>query len=319
MKKEDLYSVLAFYIFVPIADPHAEVELHKLFFSSRDASCRIYISEEGINGQLCLANAHAQEYMDWMHSRTLFQDIYFKVHSYHEHVFPRVTVKYRKQLVALDKQVDMNKTGQHISPAEWKRRMEEEKGKHLLLDVRNHYEWLVGRFEGAVSPNCETFREFDEYTNKLVQEVDPKNTPVMMCCTGGIRCELYSALLKEKGFDEVYQLDGGIINYGLQEGSKHWLGKLFVFDDRLTVPISDEECPVVGSCKFCETPIESYYNCSSMDCNILFLSCHECLEKHIGCCSDECTKSTRLRPFASQNPHKPFRRWQEYFEEKPKH
>ncbi len=317
MKNPTNYTILAYYSFTPIADPHGEVELHKVFFSTRDASCRIYISEEGINGQLCMANDDAEAYMEWMHNRAPFRDIQFKLHHYHEHVFPRVTVKYRRQLVALDKPVDLKNKGKHISPAEWKDKMEKEPGRHLLLDVRNHYEWLVGHFEGAVSPNCETFREFDDYTNHLVKEVDPKTTPVMMCCTGGIRCELYSALLKEKGFDEVYQLDGGIINYGLKEGSKHWLGKLFVFDDRLTVPISDEQAPVVGKCKHCNTASESYYNCSNMDCNELFLCCPSCLDRYAGCCCDACQAAPRLRPYQHQNPHKPFRRWHHYFQEKP--
>lgn len=310
-----MYSILAYYLFTSIENPQEEVALHKFFLGNKDATARIYISEEGINGQLCLEKSHASEYMNWMHHRTLFKDIHFKVHSFHEHVFPRLTIKYRKQLVGLDKTVDMNKVGKHISPEEWKTCLEK-KEDFLFLDVRNHYEWLVGHFEGSISPNCETFREFDAYANQLAETRD-KSKPIMMCCTGGIRCELYSSLLKEKGFDQVYQLEGGIINYGLKEGSKHWLGKLFVFDDRLTVPISDEEAPVIGKCHLCDVSSENYFNCANMDCNALFLCCQECLPKYSGCCSEVCKDSERLRPYHHQNPHKPFRRWHEYFKEKP--
>ena len=111
----------------------------------------------------------------------------------------------------------------------------------LLLDVRNDYESAIGHFEGAERPPIKTFREFPDYAEALAKQKNPQKTKVMMYCTGGIRCEVYSALLKEKGFEEVYQLHGGVINYGHKMGNKHWKGKLFVFDDRLSVPISEDE------------------------------------------------------------------------------
>lgn len=301
------YSVLAYYHFVDIADPHLEVEIHKAFLQQRDVTSRIYISAQGINGQMCAANEDAKAYIEWMHRRALFSDVVFKIHYSHEQVFPKQTVKYRKQLVAFDADVDLSKRGKHVSPKQWKEMLEAE-NKPILIDVRNSYEWKVGYFEGAELPPCETFREFDDYANGLKERVGASSTPVMMYCTGGIRCELYSSILKDKGFENVFQLDGGVINYGLQEGSTHWLGKLFVFDDRFTVPISDEETPVVGQCHHCQSPTESYYNCANMDCNELFLCCQECLKKFGGCCQDSCQHSERVRPYHEQNPHKPFRK-----------
>src|SRR5262249_2982579 len=119
------------------------------------------------------------------------------------------------------------------------------------------------------------------------------------------------------GFEKVYQLEGGVINYGHKQGSDHWLGKLFVFDDRMAVPISDKSSsPVVGSCHHCLTPIEAYYNCANMDCNELFLCCPECLKKFSGCCQENCMQAKRLRPYHHQHPHKPFRKWYTYFNEK---
>lgn len=307
MNKNHAYDVLAFYIFTPIADPHEEIRLHKEFFKTRDVASRIYISEQGINGQMSALHAHAQEYMDWMHSRSPFQDLYFKVHTWHENVFPRKTVKYREKLVAIDSPFAIENGGEHVSPLRWKEMLEDNNEK-LLIDVRNDYEWEVGHFEGSELPNCSTFREFDQYAEDLKKRPHATDTPVMMCCTGGIRCEIYSAILKERGFKQVYQLDGGIINYGLEVGNDHWKGKLFVFDDRLTTPICEEEAEVISKCHHCGTSCESYYNCANMDCNELFLCCPECLKKLDGCCQESCKEAPRVRPYHHQNPHKPFRK-----------
>ncbi len=304
------YWILAYYGFHPIADPHAEVARHKAFLEPRDVTCRIYISEEGINGQMSALHTHAQEYIDWMKSRDEFKEIAFKIHAHHEQAFPRKTIKYRKQLVAIDAPVNLSQRGEHVSPTRWKELLQTEKNK-ILLDVRNEYEWKVGRFEGAELPPCETFREFVAYADQLKKTVDAEKTPVMMYCTGGIRCELYSSVLKERGFNTVYQLDGGVIGYGLQEGNAHWLGKLFVFDDRLTVPIDPHAAaPAIGTCHHCNASSESYYNCANMDCNTLFLCCPECLKANKGCCCQACLEAPRVRPHHAENAHKPFRRWQ---------
>ncbi|WP_075883475.1 oxygen-dependent tRNA uridine(34) hydroxylase TrhO [Candidatus Protochlamydia sp. W-9] len=314
MAQEPSFFVLAYYHFTAIADPHQEVKAHKEFFKDRNITSRIYLSEQGINGQMSGKREDAEAYMNWLHANPLFETMPFKIHSYHENVFPRQTVKYRKQLVALDEDVDMNQTGQHISPLEWKELLEKEK-RPLLLDVRNEYEWQVGRFDGAECPPCDTFREFKEYAENLKTQVNPEQTPIMMYCTGGIRCELYSSLLKKEGFKEVYQLEGGIINYGLKQGSEHWLGKLFVFDDRLTIPISQEPAPVIGSCHHCQTSNETYYNCANMDCNHLYLCCQTCVEKFLGCCCTDCQNAPRVRPYHHQDVHKPFRKRHHYFKD----
>ncbi len=316
MAKAARYFVLAFYQFSKLDNPRDEVAQHLAFFENRDITSRIYISEQGINGQMCAPQEDAEDYMKWMHAKPLFAPIDFKIHHWHEQVFPRKTVKYRPQLVATEREVNLSAAGEHVSPQKWKEMLEQNDG-HLLLDVRNAYEWQVGHFKGAELPPCETFREFESYAENFTTTHDPKTTPVMMYCTGGIRCELYSSILKEKGFEKVYQLTGGIIGYGLRQGNDHWLGKLFVFDDRLSVTISEKEAPVIGQCHQCKIPIETYYNCANMDCNVLFLSCKQCLETLSGCCQESCTQTPRLRPYSHQNPHKPFRRWHQYFKEKP--
>lgn len=309
--QEKPYVVLAYYGFTPIEDPQAEVKEHKTFFKDRDITSRIYISEQGINGQMSAYHSDALDYMNWMQTKPSFDKIEFKLHSHHEHVFPRKTVKYRKQLVAIDRDVDMSQTGEHVSPSKWKEMLQAEE-KPLLIDVRNDYEWKIGHFQGAELPQCENFREFNEYAENLKKTVDIKKKSVMMYCTGGIRCELYSSILMEKGFEKVYQLDGGVINYGLKEGSDQWLGKLFVFDDRIAVPLSEEGQTVIGKCSHCGEPNDTYYNCANIDCNVLFLCCQKCVKELTGCCKKECQEAKRVRPYHENSAHKPFKRWHIY-------
>jgi UPF0176 protein len=302
------YQVLAYYYFTPIENPHLEVSRHLEFLHGRDICCRIYISDEGMNGQMSAAAKDSQAYQDWLKSDPRFKDVVFKIHAHPEHVFPRLSVKFRKQLVAIDEKVDLALTGEHIPPETWKEMLQNRDEKTLLLDVRNDYEWKIGHFEGAELPQLESFREFPKYARELKQSCDPKNTKVMMYCTGGIRCELYSAMLKKEGFEQVYQLDGGVLNYGLKEGHDQWRGKLFVFDDRLAVPIDEKTDEVISHCCHCEAPSDVYYNCANMDCNELFLACPECAEKLKGCCCEQCTHTPRLRPYEKKARPKPFRR-----------
>ncbi len=307
--------VIAFYLFEPIANPQAEIAAHKAFLRDKDVKSRIYISEEGINAQLSASEEAGAAYMEWLRNREPFQNVDFKIQNHHEHAFPRQTIKYRKQLVALDCKVDLSKRGQHVSPKRWKE-MLESGDDHLLIDVRNSYEGKVGHFEGADLPPCDRFREFHDYMEDLKAKVDPKKTPVMMYCTGGIRCEVFSSLMKEHGFDEVYQLEGGVLKYAQEVGDAHWLGKLFVFDDRLTVPLQENSNSVIGECHHCKTSSESYYNCANMDCNELFLCCPDCVQKFDGCCQETCQEAPRRRPVSHQNPHKPFRKWYHYAKRK---
>ncbi len=301
------YWVLAYYCITKIDDPHAEVARHKEFFRTRDFKGRIYISHEGINGQASGLAEHAQEYIQWMEEDSRFAEMPFKVHKSQEHAFPKTTVKFRKQLVAIDCEVDFSQIGEHVPPEVWKKMIAERDENTIILDVRNDYEWKVGHFEGSELPKLETFRQFPEYAKKLKEEREPGKTVVMMYCTGGIRCEYFSAVMKKEGFEKVYQLDGGVINYGLKEGSDLWQGNLFVFDDRLVVPLADKKEAPISACTHCSKPHDVYYNCANMDCNELFVCCPDCLKEHQGCCCAECSGAERVRPY--QESAKPFRKW----------
>ncbi|MCH9631350.1 MAG: hypothetical protein S4CHLAM37_13730 [Chlamydiia bacterium] len=309
-----MYFVLAYYHFNEIKDPHAFIKAHKEYLQGKDAKGRIYINEEGVNGQMSIHEDQAEDYIKWLNAFEPLKDMDVKVHLFESHAFAKLTIKYREQLAALDSSVDMAQTGEHVAPNAWKQMLEAKDENTILVDVRNQYEWEVGHFDGALLPKLKTFRDFKEYVDELKKTYDTKKTKVMMYCTGGIRCEMYSCLMKDKGFDSVFQLDGGVIKYGLEEGSKHWKGKLFVFDDRMAVPISEETTEVIAHCHDCGCPCEVYYNCANMDCNKLFISCEDCAKKLMGCCSAKCTHEPRVRTFTPSKHPKPFRKLP--FEEK---
>jgi UPF0176 protein len=314
------HKIIAYYFLTSIEDPHAEVALHKAFFQNKDIKSRIYISEEGINCQMSADIDSADGYIAWMQSRPQFREIFFKIDAYHEHVFPKQTIKYRRQLVAFDAKVDYARSGKHVSPQEWADMLSN--NESVIVDVRNDYEWKIGHFAGAECPPCQKSKDFIAYAEELKTRVDPQKTPIMMYCTGGIRCETFSALLKEGGFENVYQLDGGVINYGHELGSKHWQGKLFVFDDRMAVPLSETETdatPCATSlCDLCLNPCDVYYNCANVQCNRLFLCCSTCLEQFQGCCHATCTTGEKVRPYHKHTAHKPFRKWYHYWADKTK-
>ena len=311
-KKESTsrYVILAYYHFGSVIDPEKEVQEHKDFLGRLDAKGRIYLSEQGINGQMSILENEKEQYISWLKSRPPFEGIQFKTQDYPEHVFAKLIIKKRKELVAIGCEVPLGMKGKYLSPKEWRQKLDENHDSKVIIDVRNNYEWKLGHFEGAEVPDFETFKEFKAYAEKLKERIDPEKTEVLMYCTGGIRCELFSALLRKEGVQNIFQLQGGVIQYGAEEKSAHWKGKLFVFDDRLSVPISDEDAPIIASCHHCGEANETYYNCANMDCNELFICCQKCLVAMQGCCQESCCKAPRLRPYKLSSI--PFRKWYNY-------
>lgn len=302
------YKVLAYYLFKPIDDPLKEAERHKKFLETLDSKGRIYVGKDGVNAQCSVKDTDLEAYLDWLQGDPLYSDVPVKIHEWHEHPFAKLTVKMRKQLVAVDREVDLSKRGEYLTPKLWRETLENKDPDTLVIDVRNNYESDVGHFEGAIKPDIETFREFPEFARDLAQKCDPKKTKLMIYCTGGIRCEIYAPILIEQGFEKIYQLKGGVIQYGLDEGSKHWNGKLFVFDDRLVVPIANDKEETIATCHFCAKSADAYYNCANMDCNKLFTACPDCASAHKGCCSTACMSEGRVRAFSSDKYPKPFRK-----------
>ncbi|MBP9841684.1 MAG: rhodanese-related sulfurtransferase [Simkaniaceae bacterium] len=298
-----MYKVLAFYDITPVANPEEMVAEWHRYFKDKDVKGRIYIAHEGINAQMSCHEG--VDCFDWIKAQFPSADI--KIHVYDEHPFARLTIKVRKQLVALDRPVDFSMQATHATPQEWNEMLKDQKEETIVLDVRNGYEWEVGHFVGAEKPHLDTFREFDALAEQLAQTKD-KNTRILMCCTGGIRCEFFSPLLKERGFNNLFQLKGGIIGYGLHQGNELWEGNLFVFDDRMVVPLTEERQPPIAKCHHCGSPSDTYYNCACMDCNELFISCPCCAEQLEGCCSEECVEAPKRRPFNKEERVRPYRR-----------
>ena len=298
-----MYKVFAFYDITPVENPQEKVAAWHQYFKNKDVKGRIYIAHEGINAQMsCHESVECEAWI-----KEQFPNTDIKVHHYDEHPFARLTIKERKQLVALDRPVDFSLQAKHATPEEWKTMLESRDEETIILDVRNDYEWDVGHFEGAQKPKMDTFREFDALAEKLAETKD-KNTRILMYCTGGIRCEFFSPLLKERGFNNLFQLKGGVIGYGLHEGHDHWKGNLFVFDDRMVVPLAEEKQAPIAKCHQCGIPSDTYYNCACMDCNELFTSCPSCASALKGCCSEKCMEAPRLRAFQPSERVRPYRR-----------
>ena len=301
--------VVAYYVIEKIEDPRAVIKKHRDFLNSVDSKGRIYIGPQGVNAQMSIAKKDFKRYLDFLKEDPLYHSADLKLHEDTQHRFAKLVVKYREQIVALDQEIDFSKRGEYITPQQWEKKLDERDENTIIIDVRNNYESEVGHFEGALKPDKKTFREFVEYADNLAKMKDKEKKTVLMYCTGGIRCEFYSPLMKERGFENVYQLKGGVIGYGLKKGSRHWRGKLFVFDDRLVVPIAEDNDEIISKCKFCDEPSDIFYNCANMDCNDLFLSCKSCAEKMKGCCREKCMNAPRVREMDRSNSRPtPFRK-----------
>ncbi len=228
------------------------------------------IAAEGINGTLAGPPAAIDEYVASLRRDTRFADVSFKHSTGDSGTFPKLVVKVRREIVTLGLPDLAPSQEQQLPPAEWKRMMEEDPDV-VLLDVRNRFESDAGRFEGAVVCEIENFRELPAYVDKL-EELKPKK--VLMYCTGGIRCEKASALLRSRGFENVFQLHGGIVTYQEQFGNEHWQGECFVFDQRMTVRV-DEGLVQIGRCAHTGRATSRFVNCLHDPCHKLFILSEE--------------------------------------------
>jgi UPF0176 protein len=307
-----MYEVILYYKFRKIEDPEGFCNEHKAFCKELGVKGRIYISREGINGTLGGTPAQVQRYKDHLTGMEGFDGIDFKTDTCDYIPFAKLVCKTRQEIVALHKEgVDPVRGGAYLEPHEWKQVLESDED-YVIIDVRNDYESRIGHFEGAIKPPVENFYEFPQWLDNLKLDKDKK---VLMYCTGGIRCEKFSVLMKEKGWKDVNQLHGGILRYAKEEGGKHFKGKCFVFDDRLVVPVNEEDMEPIARCEITGKPADTYINCANMECNRLFVCSEEGARMMEGCCSEACRKSEYRRPFDPENAFRPFRKWYNYFEE----
>ncbi|MFP4550342.1 MAG: rhodanese-related sulfurtransferase [Spirochaetales bacterium] len=286
---------LSFYRYVGIEDPEAFRDRLYADLSALDVLGRVYVSREGVNAQISVPseNADALEAsidlspelrgvrLNWAIEESRFSFVMLKV-------------RVRDRIVAdgiTDPSFDVTASGDHLSAAEFNELAL--RPETTVVDMRNHYESEVGHFKGAVLPPVDTFRESLPVVEKLL--ATKKDQPVVMYCTGGIRCEKASAWLKHRGFTKVFQLDGGIIEYARQATEQglenRFIGKNFVFDERLGERITDD---VIAHCHQCGAPCDDHTNCANDACHLLFIQCRECAATMEGCCSEECRSFIHL-------------------------
>ena len=265
------FPVILFYKFVPVDDPAALVASLKAFGAERGLRGRVLIAEEGINGTLSGERESIEACVALLQADARFHDMEFKWSEAAAIPFPRLVVKVRPEIVTLQAgrplSIDQDN---HLSPEEWKRTIEENP-EVVLVDVRNRYESAAGHFEGAVACDIGHFRELPDYVKQLAHL---KDKPVLMYCTGGIRCEKASALFRSEGFREVWQLHGGIIKYQEKFGNAHWLGECFVFDERMSTRVEEGLKPV-GRCAHTGRPSTRFVNCLHDPCHKLFILAEE--------------------------------------------
>lgn len=288
-------KTISFYKYVLLSD--LEVYRDSLFDAWKKLGVlgRVYIAQEGINAQISVPEYSLKSYRKSVDNYSELKDVSFKIAVQEsDFSFYKLTIKVRKQIVAdgltLD-QYDVTNVGNHLDAEQWNKAIEE---GAIVVDMRNHYESEIGRFENAICPQSETFKEeLPEVKDLLKGKEDQK---VILYCTGGIRCEKTSAYLKHHGFEDVNQLHGGIIDYvrQLEENEdmvNKFKGKNFVFDERLGERVSKE---VISNCHQCGEKADSHINCKNVNCNLLFIQCQSCQSDHQKCCSPECMRLKNL-------------------------
>ncbi|GLB59569.1 oxygen-dependent tRNA uridine(34) hydroxylase TrhO [Cytobacillus sp. NCCP-133] len=283
------YRVLLYYMYVPIESPEEFASEHKAFCNELGLKGRILVANEGINGTVSGTVEQTERYMEAMKQDRRFTEMVFKIDEADGHAFPKMKVRARPELVTLRLEDDVNPnqiTGQYLEPKEFYKRLQSE--DTIVLDARNDYEYDLGHFRGAIRPNIKNFRDLPEWVRENKELLGDKK--IITYCTGGIRCEKFSGWLLKEGFTDVAQLHGGIVTYGKDPEVQGdlWDGQLYVFDDRIGVPINQKEHVVVGKDHFTGEPCERYVNCANPACNKKILCSEENEHKYMRSCSDEC-------------------------------
>lgn len=285
-----MYNVLLYYKIVKVQHPETAVKMHKEICKALGIKGRVLIGADGINGTVAGSKMQTDLYQAYMNVTKPFEKIDFKESSSPEMPFPKMSVKVRPEIITTDDRENFNicENGRHVDRDTFHQWLVN-KEDMVLLDMRNDYEWEIGRFVGSVRPPMKYFRDLKDTMDFYEQY---KGKKIVMFCTGGIRCEPASAMFLAHGFDrdQIFQLEGGIVKYAEKYGDEGFYeGKCFVFDDRLAVEIdTSENAKIIGNCTLCETSCDTYRNCINRNCNMLFLGCEECMMKMEDTCSDEC-------------------------------
>ena len=302
-------TTLSFYAYSYILDPEGFRDIFYTELTALEVFGRIYVAHEGINAQISVPARKLDALKSYLDTISFLQGIRLNIAIEDDgKSFFTLAIKVREKIVAdglTDPGFDVTNRGIHLDAQSFNRLTDDP--DTILVDMRNHYESEVGYFEKAILPPMETFREGLPMVAELLHGEKEKN--IVMYCTGGIRCEKASAYLKYKGFTNVYQLEGGIIEYARQveqSGLKNkFVGKNFVFDERLGERISDD---VVARCHQCGSPSDDHTNCANDACHLLFIQCTECADEYSGCCSVMCREFISL----PEEERKPLRGMMEF-------
>jgi UPF0176 protein len=277
-----MQKIILFYTFSPLPDPEVVRLWQTTLCKGLKLRGRIIISKQGINGTLGGDIEDLKDYVKSVHAFTPFKAMAFKWSHGSREDFPKLSVKVRDEIVTFGvaDELRVNEQGvvgggKHLKPDQLHKLIEERGDDVVFFDGRSSYEAKVGKFKDAVVPEVRTAKDF-------VKELDSgkyealKDKPVVTYCTGGIRCEILSSLMKNRGFKEVYQLEGGIVKYGEAYGYKGlWEGSLYVFDKRMGMKFGDNT-EDIGECIHCQAKTSNYENCAQVACNDLVLICKDC-------------------------------------------
>ena len=278
-----MQKILLYYKFTPISDPEAVKLWQRGLCESLNLRGRILVGKQGLNGTVGGDVDSLKAYVKATKQYSNFKDTIFKWSDGGKEDFPRLSVKVRRELVGFKNsddefEVDENGVvggGTHIKPKQLHELIEKYGNDVVFFDGRNAHEAKIGKFKNAVIPNTNTSRDFiaelesDKYN-------DIKDKKVVTYCTGGVRCEVISAMMKKRGFSDVYQIDGGIVKYGeAYKDDGFWEGSLRVFDNRMTIDFSNH-AKIIGECSHCSGETSNFENCALAECNELVLICEDC-------------------------------------------
>lgn len=291
------YQTLLYYCYSRIEDAEQFASNHLQFCKSLNLVGRIIVADEGLNGTVSGTVESCKIYMDTLHADPRFSKIDFKIDDVEEPSFIKMHCRYKAEIVhsGLRDPGIINpekKTGIHLEPADFVKMKDDQ--DVVIVDVRSNYEHSIGRFKNAVTFDIENFRDFPAMINELAQYKDKK---IVTYCTGGIKCEKASALLLHEGFENVYQLHGGIIKYGKEAGGEDFEGKCYVFDNRVAVDVNTVNPMVISTCRNCGAHTSKMINCANPECNEHFTQCDACGEKLDGACSEICQAHPRKREY----------------------
>lgn len=304
------YQVLLYYRYTSIADPQGYFEAHRTLCESLELRGRIIIGREGINGTVSGTEENTNRYREVLEADPITKGMEFKVDPAEDHVFPKLSIKVRREIVSLglpdEIDIDPNAlTGERLSPLEFYEAMQGE--NVVVIDGRNDYEAALGHFKDALCPPIRSFRDFPQWLRENAPILEGRK--ILTYCTGGIRCEKLSGYLRREGFDEVYQLDGGIVKYGKdpEVQGRDFEGLCYVFDERVGVEVNHTETRrVITHCRVCGVEESRYGNCRWPDCNEQIFVCPDCRESHGLFCGERCREAaaaagipTRVAP---ENP-----------------